>query len=162
MTHLAQNATIGAGDAFDCQNGTVGVNRKVHRRVTHLINILRCNLACRSKLSNRFRACHETALAVADGNRVDIAHIAARKPRRKARSNARANQAALMATDGVKRKRGSLGRCRNDIAIGNQAQLDKSLEAIANTQHQTIALLKQLTYRFGNGGRTEECRDELR
>ena len=52
--------------------------------------------------------------------------------------------------------------CIRDSAIGNQAQLDKRLEAIANTQHQTIALLKQLTYRFGNGGRTEEGRDELR
>ena len=114
------------------------------------------------ELGEHFIVGDKAALAVADGDGVGVVQAAQRQPWRQVGRDTGAHQTALVATDGVERKRGSLGRCRNDVAIGNQAQLDKRLEAIANTQHQTIALLKKLTYRFGNGGRTEESRDELR
>ncbi len=39
---------------------------------------------------------------------------------------------------------GHLGRDGADIAVGHQTQLDQRLEAVADAQHQAVALLEQV------------------
>ena len=45
VAHLAQDATIGAGNALDSQDGAVRVDGEVHARSACCVNVLRCNLA---------------------------------------------------------------------------------------------------------------------
>ena len=45
MAHLAQDATIGAGNALDSHDGAVRVNGEVHAWSACCVNVLRCNLA---------------------------------------------------------------------------------------------------------------------
>ena len=67
-----------------------------------------------------------------------------------------------MTADVVERKRGAISVHRADVAIGNQPQLHQRLEAVADTEHQPVALLQKLANRLGHLGRAEERRDELR
>ena len=48
-----------------------------------------------------------------------------------------------------------------DVARGQQAQFQKGLEAIANTQHQTVAAVEQIVHRFGDTGIAVESANEL-
>ena len=48
-----------------------------------------------------------------------------------------------MATDGVERQRGRIGRGVDDVAVGYQAELDQGLEAVADAQHQAVAGLSR-------------------
>ncbi len=66
-----------------------------------------------------------------------------------------------MATDGVERERGRIGRGIDDVAVGHEAELHQRLEAVADAQHQAIAVLEQVAHGFGDLGRAEERRDEL-
>ncbi len=67
-----------------------------------------------------------------------------------------------MAADGVERERGALVVHGADVAVRHQAQLHERLEAVADTEHQPVALLQKLANRLGHLGRAEERRDELR
>ncbi len=40
---------------------------------------------------------------------------------------------------------------RADVAVGHQTQLDERLEAVADAQHQTVAVLQQVAHRLGDG-----------
>ena len=66
-----------------------------------------------------------------------------------------------MAADGVERQRRAFGGHRHDVAVRHQAEFDQRLETIADTEHQTITVVQQVTHRFGNGRSTEERGDEL-
>ena len=45
---------------------------------------------------------------------------------------------------------------------GTQTQLDERLEAVADAEHQAIAVLEQVAHGLGDRGRAEERGDELR
>ena len=66
-----------------------------------------------------------------------------------------------MAADGVERQRRAFGGHRHDVAVRHQAQLDERLEAVADAEHQTIAVLQQVAHGLGDGRRAEERGDEL-
>ena len=66
-----------------------------------------------------------------------------------------------MATDGVERQRGRIGRGVDDVAVGHQTELDQGLEAVADAQHQAVAGLEQVADCLGDLGSAEERRDEL-
>ena len=81
VPHLAQYAAVRAGDALDGEIAGVGVETHIHRRRAGQIHILRGNLPVRRKLTNqRFRT-DKPAFAVADGDRVNVIHLAAGQPR---------------------------------------------------------------------------------
>ena len=67
-----------------------------------------------------------------------------------------------MAADGVERERGALVVHGADVAVRHQAQLHERLEAVADAQHQAVAVEQQVAHGLGDLGGAEEGRDELR
>ena len=161
MSHLAEHAAVRAGDAFNGQQRTVRVHVQIHARHAGLVHILRGDLAVGLELCKHIVGSHETAFAVGDGDGVHVANLGLRQPRGEVRRHAGAHQAALVAADGVERQRRAFGGHRHDIAVRHQAKLDQRLETIADTEHQTITVVQQVTHRFGNGRSAEERGDEL-
>ena len=49
----------------------------------------------------------------------------------------------------------------SDLAIGHQTQLDQRLEAVADAQHQAVAVFQQVMHRVLDAGIAEEGGDEL-
>ena len=64
MAHLAQDAPVRTGDAFDRANRTVGVPGDVAARVALQVHVLRGNLAIGGQLGQRFVVRHKAALAM--------------------------------------------------------------------------------------------------
>ena len=71
------------------------------------------------------------------------------------------HQHTLVTADGVEGQGGVAGGDGADIAVGHQTQLDQSLEAVADAQHQAIALLQQTAHSLGDRRVAEEGGDEL-
>ena len=84
-----------------------------------------------------------------------------REPRGLIRSDAGADDTALMPSDGVECQ----GRARlirvDDFAIGNQAEFDKCLEAVADSADQAVALFKKFGDPFPDFCISEEGSDKL-
>ena len=135
MAHLAQDAAVGARDALDGECGAVGVDGKIHAGLAVLAHVLRGDLAVGDQLSEHLVIGDKAALAVADGDGVGVVQAALRQPRGQVGRDAGAHQTALVATDGVERQRGRIGRGVDDVAVGHQAELDQGLEAVADAQH---------------------------
>ena len=98
---------------------------------------------------------------MADGDLVLAACIAVGQPGAAGGCNAGAHQHALVAADGVEGQGRVIGRDGADIAVGHQTQLDQGLEAVADAQHQTVAVLQQVADRLGDRRAAEEGGDEL-
>ena len=82
VTHLAQHTAVGARNALDGEHRTVGVHAEVKRGDALLVHVLRRYLARRRQLGNQLVGGHESTLAVADRDGVDIIHRALGQPRR--------------------------------------------------------------------------------
>ena len=118
----------------------------------------------RSSISSSSTFCggHEAALAVADGHGVLVAHGAAWTATGCLVEAMRVRTSMLWWRPMVLKVRvGSYCVDGADVAVGHQAQLDEGLEAVADAQHQAVALLQQLAHRLGDGGAAEEGGDEL-
>ena len=161
MAHLAQDAAVGARDALDGECGAVGVDGEIHAGLAVLAHVLRGDLAVGDQLGEYLVVGDKAALAVADGDGVGVVQAALRQPRGQIGRDASAHQTALVAADGVKGQRGRIGRGVDDVTIGHQTELDQSLEAVADAQHQTVAGLEQVADCLGDLGSAEERRDEL-
>ena len=161
MTHLAQDATIGAGNTLDSQDGAVRVNREVHAWSTRCINVLCCYLAVGLERLKQLVGGNKATFSVTDCDGVDVAKCALGEPWRHRGSNAGANKLALVATNGVERQRWAGVVHRTNVAVRNKSQLDERLEAIANAQHKAIALLQKLADSLGNLRSAEERADKL-
>ncbi len=92
---------------------------------------------------------------------MDLADLALGQPRREVARHAGADEAALVAADGVEGQRRSVGCGFHDVAVRHEAELDERLEAVADAQHEAVAGLQQLADRLGDLGRAEERGDEL-
>ena len=92
---------------------------------------------------------------------MDVADRSLGQPRGEVGGHARADQSALVAADGVEgQRRAGVGH-RHDVAVRHQTQLDERLEAVADAEHQAVAVLQQVTHGLGDGRRAEERGDEL-
>ena len=80
MTHLAQDTTVGAGDALDSQDGAVRVNGEVHAWSTCCVNVLRCNLAVCLERLKQLVGGNKAAFSVANCNGVNVAKRAFGEP----------------------------------------------------------------------------------
>ena len=96
-----------------------------------------------------------------DGDGVHVAHLGLRQPRGEVRRHAGAHQTALVAADGVERQRRAFGGHRHDVAVRHQAKLDERLEAVADAEHQAVAVVQQVAHGLGHGRGAEERGDEL-
>ena len=143
MTHLAQDATIGAGNALDSQDGAVRVNGEVHAWSARCVNVLRCNLSIGLERLKQLVGGNKATFSVADCNGVDVAKRALGEPWRHRGCNAGTNKLALVSANGVERQCWAGVVHRSDIAVRNKTQFDECLEAIADAQHKAIALLQK-------------------
>ena len=96
-----------------------------------------------------------------NGHGVHLAHLGAREPGTQVGGHPGAHQAGLVAANGVVGQGGTIGVGVQDLTIGQETQLDEGLEAVANTQHQTVPLLQQRRDLFLNGGIAEKGGDEF-
>ena len=71
------------------------------------------------------------------------------------------DDAALVAVDVVEGQGGAVLIGVDDLAVGHQTQLDQRLEAVADTQHQTVAVVQMGGDLFLDLGVAEEGGDEL-
>ena len=55
-----------------------------------------------------------------------------------------------MAANGIKGQRRRIRRLTGDLTVRNQSQLDQRLEAVADSQRQSVSLLEEFHYRFLN------------
>ena len=77
------------------------------------------------------------------GNRhgMDISYLAVHQPWGLVGSDPCAHQHGLMAADGIKGQGRAAAVGIDDLAERNQTQLNQRLESVADTAHQTIAVL---------------------
>ena len=133
VAHLAEDTSVGAGDAFDSIQAAVRVERSVHGRYALSIYILGSNLAVSEQLFDSAFRSVEAAFAVRYGNCMLFAGLAQAKPRRFVGNNSGGNNLGNMTADVVE------GQCRciaghvADIAVRNEAELNQCLEAVADT-----------------------------
>ena len=89
-----------------------------------------------------------------------LADLRAGKPRGLVGAHARAHKAGLMAADDVVGERRAVGIGIHDLAVGHKAELDERLEAVADAEHQAVALLEQRRHLLADGGAAEKGGDE--
>ena len=126
------------------------------------VNVLCGNLPVCDELVEHAVGSDETSLAMGDGDGVHIAHLRLGKPRRQVRRDACAYKTALVASDGVERKRRALRGHRHNVAEGHETELDERLEPVADAEHETVTVVEQVAHGLGDRRCTEERRDELR
>ena len=102
MAHLAEDTSVGAGDAFDSIQAAVRVERSVHRRYALSIYILGSNLAVSKQLFNGAFRSVEAAFAVRYGNCMFFAGLAQAEPRRFVGNNSGSNNLGNMAAELLK------------------------------------------------------------
>ena len=161
MAHLAQHAAVRGADALDGPVGAVRVERHLRRRDAVLVAVLRDDLAVVHQAAQLALAADEAALAVGDGDLVDIADVHARHPRGLDGGDDRAHMRGGMAADGVVGQRRIALVERADLAVRHQAQLDERLEAVADAQHQAVPLIQQRVDRVHDARIAQRGRDEL-
>ena len=155
---LPNTRPSGGGDALDGADGAVGIESSIHCSISVKACILRGDLAVCGKLFDQLLRGEKTPLAVRNGNGVNISHLCSRKPRRSRRAHARAHELGLVAADDI------VGECReglvgiHDPSVGHEAELDERLEAVADAEHQTVALLEQRRHLLADGGVAEKTR----
>ena len=121
MAHLAQDATIRAGNALDSQDGAVRVNGEVHAWSTRCVNVLRCNLSIGLERLKKLVGGNKATFSVADCDGVDVAKRALGEPWRHRGCNAGTDKLALVTADGVERQRWAGVVHRANVAVGNKA-----------------------------------------
>ena len=92
---------------------------------------------------------------------MEIAHLAFQHPGGVDRGHPGGDVPALMAADVVEGQGGTGLLHGPDLAVGRQAQLDQGLEAVADAQHQAVAVFEQVVDSVGKPGVAEEGADEL-
>ena len=117
MAHLTEDAAIRAGDALDAGDGAVGVDVEVHGRHACHVDVLRGDLTALAQLGQDVVVGDEAALAVGDGNGIELIRVALGEPRRQVAADAGANQAALVTADLVEGQRGRVGGGVDDVAV---------------------------------------------
>ena len=161
MTHLTQHTAVGGGDTLDGADRAVGVEGGVHGRIARQVNVLGSDLTVLGQLANQLLGAEEAALAVGDRHGVDVTDIGAGQPGGLVGADTGADQLGLVAADDVVGQGGAGLVGVDDLTEGHQTQLDESLEAVADTQHQTVAVIQQVSHLGLDGGIAEEGGNEL-
>ena len=161
VAHLAEDATVGAGDAFDGHEGTVHVVFLIHGGHARHVAVLGGYLAVLEQAVDPLLRSDEATFAVGDGDGVGGTEFGTAQPGAEVGGDARVGHLALVATDGVEGQRGGVGGLRTNLAVGYEAELDQSLEAVADAQHESVALGEELHNGLGDARVAEDAGDEL-
>ena len=82
MSHLAENTSVGRSDTFNCTERAVGIPADGSGNCTVGSAVLSCNLTVFDETEHGSLVGNETSFTVRYGDTVDIASLAACKPRR--------------------------------------------------------------------------------
>ena len=132
MAHLAKDAAVRAGDALDGQHRAVRVVTHVHRRAAGQVHILRCDLTIFDQLvqqlSLQTKRPSPWLMAIRCSSLMSqrLSHGLLLLATRYAPS-------ILVAMNRVEGQRRVLLGDGTDLAVGDKAQLDECLEAVADT-----------------------------
>ena len=72
---------------------------------------------------------------------VDAAKLCASQPRGLVGDNLGINHLGNVASDGIHSQGRGISSLLTDASLRNQTKLDEGLEAVADTKHQTVALI---------------------
>ena len=161
VTHFAEDPAVGGGDALDGVQRAVGVEVNVSGGVALQVNVLGGDLAVGRQLTDQLFGCKELALAVGNGDIVHVAHVGQRQPGGLVGGDPGADDTALVAGDVVEGQGGAGLVGVDDLAVGNQTQLDQRLEAVADAAYQAVPLLQKGGDALLDGGVAEERGDKL-
>ena len=92
---------------------------------------------------------------------VNLAHLAMHKPRWLVGANLSKSKLWLVSAYGVICKRGAFAWQRNYLAERYKTKLDKSLEAVAYTNHKTVTGIEHILYSILDLRIAEECVDKF-
>ena len=140
MSHLAEDQSVVGDDTLNGVEGAVGVVFGVHAHLAVLVTVLERDLAVLKKLFGQRLRHYELALAVADCNLVDIAFGERGEPWGIGAAHAGTHDAGDMSVDVVAVEGGGVGCYAAEFAEWQQSGLDQRLEAVADAEHQTLAI----------------------
>ena len=140
VAHLAEHATIRTRNTLDGVDGAIRVERDRHRRLAVIVDVLRRDLSAHAELRDDFLIRDEAALAVRDGDAMDIADLDVVKPRREVRRDARRDHAGDVTAERVVRERRRAVRKVADLAVRHETELDERLEPVADAEHEAVAM----------------------
>ena len=162
MAHLAEDTAVRRGDTLDGAHGAVRVPRDIHGRITVQIGVLERYLTVLNQVVNDVLRRYEATLTVRERDGMQVTDVAGGQPRALHRGYASGGVAALVAADEVEgQRRVVAGHLVTDFAVGNQTQLNERLEAVADAEHQAVALVQQLVNAVLDACITQEGRNEL-
>lgn len=162
VAHLAEDPAAGAGDAFDGEQGAVRVDGDVHRGLAAGVDVLRGDLTVSRELGDDFRAGVELAFAMRQRDRVEVAGLAEGKPGRGIADDPGGGVAGDVAADVVVDQGRGTGGGLADLAVGDEAGLDQGLEAVADAEHEAVAVLQQVHDGIGHPRVADDGGDEFR
>ena len=141
MRHLSEDAAIRRCDTLDRIVRTVHVPLLIEGDISEWIAILRRYLTVRKELIKPLRRCDETSLAV--GCRIDIysARLCVHQPRALIGHDLRIDHAGDMTANRVESQRRCICILSGDRTVRNKTELDERLEAVADTERKTVALI---------------------
>ena len=96
-----------------------------------------------------------------DGDDVGGTQLGLAQPRAEVAGNARVGHLALVTADGIEGQRRCIGSLRTDFAVGNQPEFHQSLEAVADAQHKSVALVEKFHNGIGNLRVAEDTGNEF-
>ena len=159
---MPRHTAVRGGDTLNCTHGAIRVPCDIHGRIACKIGILECNLTVLRPNRQLHAAARQSGLRHEKRNGVQVANLAGGQPWALDRCHARGHITALVATDQVEGQRRIVAsHLVADLAVGHKTQFDKRLEAVADTEHQTIALAEQFMNRVLDAGAAQERSDEL-
>ena len=93
---------------------------------------------------------------------MDVARLDVHEPRREVGGDNRIDSRRGVAANRVERQRRIvIGKTRLDLAVGDEAEFDESLEAVADTDGEAVAFIEELLDSFRDARIAERGGDEL-
>ena len=146
MEHLAQYPAVRAGDAFDRQEGTVGVPVLIHGHIAFRIAVLGRDLSVFRQFFQPFLIGNEASFAVGGRIDIDAAQIRQGQPGALVGYDFHIIHAGDVTADGVEGQCRCVCRLFHDLASRHQSQFDQGLETVTDTQSQAISLIQKLLH----------------
>lgn len=139
MAHLAEDASVRTGDAFDSPGGAVRIVAAVIGRLAIGPHVLGRDLAIGCECPDLFIGSDEAAFAMADGDGVKVTWLAEGEPRGLGRYDFGRDEAGNMTAERIEGERRCVIGERLEFAIRYKAELDQSLETVADAWQDRLS-----------------------
>ena len=161
VCHLAEDAAVRGGDAFNRAEGAVDIPGLVHGDVALGIAVLGRDLSVLEEPVDPFLRCDEAPFSVRSRCDVHAAQVRFRKPRRAVAHDLGIDHGRNMPADGVEGQGRRILVLAGDLSARHKAELDQRLEAVADTECQTVAVFQKVGDRLADGLVAEGRREEF-